>query len=193
MERRSSPKRRNREEVLNIALSVCLENRGIDADPETIIKRKMPDVLFVYNGLRCNIEGKFGNVANAKELVEKDIKGRVENGIAHISVGVIYPRNLRSVSISDLVNKLNISRLAFIIHTENGMGIWHDGLIDDILAELKVAHESMVRDDVVARAVDKLTEGMGVFSVFLLSSTAVCERIMDVLGISENEDVQEDI
>lgn len=179
--------RRNREEVLNVALALCLDERAIDADPETIINRKMPDVIFFYYGLRCNFEGKFDNVPNARELVEADIRGRVESGIAHISVGVIYPANLRSVSKSDLVDNLNKSRLAFIIHSENGQGEWHEGSIDDILAELKAARESMVHDDVVTRAVTKLTEGIGVFSSSILRYPAICERLMKVLGISEAE------
>ena len=180
---------RSREEVLNITLAVCLAARGVPADPEVITRgRHMPDVLVVYRGLRCVIEGKVDDVAGAQNVVAGDAQRRVENGIAHFAIGVVYPAHLRTVRFADLPQELNSADLQFFVYTENGPGQWRAGRVDELLSELKHAHEAVVRDDVVARAVDKLSFGMASLSNHIYSSSAVCDRLIDVLGIGEGED-----
>ncbi|MDY7001045.1 MAG: hypothetical protein SVS15_04595 [Thermodesulfobacteriota bacterium] len=183
-----NPASRKREEVLNVMLAMCISARGIPADPEIILKgHKMPDVFFIYRGLRCVIEGKMSDATNAKNFVAKQTQKRVENGIAHLAVGVVYPKEMRNIPVVKLADELNSAQLEFFIHTENGPGQWHTGVIDDILGELRHAHESIIRDDVVERAVERLSSGMSIFSDYLCASSAVCDRLTEIFGMYEDE------
>lgn len=180
---------RSREEVLNVTLAGCLAARGVAADPEVIIRgRRMPDVIVVFRGLRCVIEGKISDVSNAHGLVAEDARRRVESGIAHFAIGAVYPEHLRTIPFAALAQHLNETDLDFFVHTENGAGDWRSGGIDALLAELKRSHETVVRDDVVVRSVDKLSFGMAAFSDYAFSYPAVCDRLIGVLGIGQAEE-----
>jgi len=82
---------------------------------------------------------------------------------------------------------MNEATYEFMVFTEIGPGEWRSGGVDEILDELRRAHEALVRDDVVKRAVDRLTIGMAAVSTALLDHPAVCDRLIDVLGIGEAE------
>jgi hypothetical protein len=179
---------RQREEVLNVSLASCLGARGIVANPETITsKHKMPDVIATFRGLRCIIEGKIADVSGARDLVASDALRRVEQGIAHIAIGAVYPKLLRNTEFAQVGKALNSAVLDFIVFTEVGAGEWRSGGIDAILDELRRAHEAIVRDDVVTRAVEKLSLGMAAVANSMTQSNAVCDRLIDVLGIGEVE------
>ena len=75
-----------------------------------------------------------------------------------------------------------------MVVTEVEKGNWRSGGIDAILDELRRAHETIVRDDVVIRAVQKLSLGMAVVANALTNSSAVCDRLIEVLGIGEAGD-----
>lgn len=180
---------RQREEVLNVTLAACIAARGVAAVPETITSsHQMPDVIATFRGLRCAIEGKVGDVPNAHDVVQADAQKRVEQGVAHLAVGVVYPIELRTMDFKELPQALNESQLDFVVVTEVGSSDWRSGGIDAILDELRRAHETIVRDDVVTRAVQKLTLGMAAVSNAFWDSPAVCDRLIDVLGIGEPEE-----
>jgi hypothetical protein len=181
---------RQREEVLNVTLASCIASRGLIAAPETITQRhEMPDVIATFRGLRCVIEGKSGDVQNAREVVAGDARRRVEQGVAHLAIAVVYPRELRTTAFAHLLVAMNSAVLDFMVYTENGPGDWRTGGVDAILEELRRAHETIVRDDAVTRAVEKLSLGMGAVANALIGSSAVCDRLIDVLGIGEAEEV----
>jgi hypothetical protein len=179
---------RQREEVLNVSLATCIANRGVTAAPETITTRhEMPDVIASFRGLRCAIEGKIADVAHARDLVAADALRRVEQGVAHLAIGVIYPRGLRTTAFDQLLPALNVASFNFVVFTEVGASEWRSGGVDAILDELRRAHEALVRDDAVVRAVERLSLGMEAVSNSLLNTPAVCDRLIDVLGIHEAE------
>lgn len=179
---------RQREEVLNVTLATIIAARGMAAVPETITSQhQMPDVIATFRGLRCAIEGKTGDVPNARDLVTADAVGRVEQGVAHLAIGVVYPKELRNTSFDILVEAMNAATYDFVIVTEVGAGQWRDGGVDAILDELRRSHEALVRDDVVVRAVDRLNLGMAAVTDALMDSPAVCDRLIEVLGIGEAE------
>ena len=90
-----------REEVFNVILAQILEEHGVISAPERIIKarpgmtRRMPDVLVYFRGLRLIIEGKVEDAPNAEESALNAARQRVEDGLAHIGVAVVYPMLLR--------------------------------------------------------------------------------------------------
>jgi hypothetical protein len=181
---------RQREEVLNVTLASCIASRGLPTAPETITDRhQMPDVIATFRGLRCAIEGKSGDVANARELVANDARNRVDQGIAHLAIAVVYPPALRTTPFVRLRGAMEAARLEFLVYSENGQGDWRSGDVDGVLEELRRAHEAIVRDDAVNRAVQKLSLGIGVTSNSLLNSPAVCDRLIDVLGIGDAEEL----
>lgn len=177
---------RQREEVLNVVLAERLSARGIAASPETITAgHAMPDVIVVFHGLRCAIEGKTGDVGHARQLVSQDALGRVEEGIAQLAIGVVYPRHLRSTSFAALPAAMDAAVLEFFVQTELGAGDWRTGGVDALGEELRRAHDGMVRDDVVVRAVSKIRFGMDAVASILIPEPAICDRLIAVLGIGE--------
>ena len=177
---------RQREEVLNVVLAERLAARGIAASPETISPgHAMPDVIVVYQGLRCAIEGKTGDVPHARQVVAGDARGRVETGIGQLAIGVVYQRALRTTAFAQLPEAMDAATFDFFIHTEVGAGEWRTGGVDAIGEELRRAHDGIVRDDVVVRAVEKIRYGMDAVAAALLPDPAVCDRLIAVLGIGE--------
>ena len=62
----------SRQEVLNVLLAQLLQERGLVAAPEQILRHrtgetKLPDVLVDFQGLRLIIEAEFAGTAGAKE------------------------------------------------------------------------------------------------------------------------------
>lgn len=177
---------RHREEVLNVVLATCLSQRGVNADPETILKRgrARPDVIATFRGLRCSIEGKIGrSVAQAESLVLNDARLRIEQAICQLAIAVIYPPALCSTEFAQLGRSMGAARLKFAVLTEAGAGPWHDGGINDILAELRRAHEILVRDDVLQQAVDTLNIGLSEVASALINNKGACDRLIGVLGV----------
>lgn len=176
---------RHREEVLNTVLATCLGRRGVDADPETILKRgrSRPDVIATFRGLRCAIEGKVADTVNAEANVISDARGRIEQGIAHVAIAVVYPDSLRITAFTALSDALNLAIFKFSVLTEAGDGGWHAGGINDILAELRRAHDILVRDDVLQQAVDTLNIGLAEVASALVNNSGACDRLIRILGI----------
>jgi hypothetical protein len=113
---------RYREEVLNTILAEIILTRGINASPESIQEhgKARPDVIIGFHGLRCVVEGKIADVADAKNLVSEDAGKRIEKGIAHVAIAVIYPKELRSGAFAELRDRLTISPVEFAVCTERG-------------------------------------------------------------------------
>lgn len=147
----------HREEVLNVVFAECLVRYGVSADPETVRKRHLPDVVFDFRGLRCVIEGKHGDAAQARRKVAAQAMGRVETGLAQLAIAVLYPSELKNVSFEKLPRLLVDSEFEFAIATESGLTDWHAGGIGLILAELRRAQETLARDDVVQQIAVELS------------------------------------
>src|SRR5438093_9827461 len=86
----------NRQEVLNVLVAQLLQDRGLVAAPEQIISRldlrsrRMPDVLVDFQGLRLAIESEYAS-RGAEDKASKAALRRVEEGIAHVGMALIYP------------------------------------------------------------------------------------------------------
>jgi hypothetical protein len=132
-------------------LAATIVARGLNASPESIRNhgRERPDVIIVFRGLRCVIEGKVDDVPNAKALAVADASSRVEKGIGHLGIAVVYPSGLRNIAFPDLLAAISQVKLEFSVGSERGPRRWRMGGVDDILDELRRAHETLARDDVV--------------------------------------------
>ena len=150
-----------REEVLNVILAQILEEHGVISAPERIIKarpsmtRKMPDVLVYFRGLRLIIEGKVEDVPNAEESALNAARQRVEDGLAHIGVAVVYPALLRKLEkLEQLKRGMRESHLKVAIYSESGESGFTSANIEELTHMLYQTFDKLVQEDVVKRAAE---------------------------------------
>src|SRR2546426_7497272 len=186
----SVPHEGNREEVLNIRLADLLHHRGLLAVPEQIRTweggKRLPDIIIGYlQGLRIIIEGKVSDSPAAQGAVERDAKGRVEEGLAPICLAVLYPAVLRSVPPDRLAQSLSVVRLRIRVYSEEGEGEWVEGDVDTLSAVLRRAYESMVQEDIVRVAVEEIDRALDTATDLLLTAKTSPDRLRKALGIEE--------
>lgn len=158
-----------RQEVFNVLLAQLLQERGAVVAPESILytgvqkTRQMPDVIVSYQGLRTAIEGEV-EAPNAREKAIESAMRRVESGVAHIGVGVVYPAVLRTVPFAQLKNRLAQTPLEIAVTTEIGSSGFTTGDVDYLERALRSTFEQLIREDVVAEAVALLDTAVDAFA-----------------------------
>jgi len=197
----------SRQEVLNVLLAQLLQERGLVAAPEQIQNfglgtRRMPDVLVDFHGLRLAIEGEFapypsGNLAQAERKAAYSALKRVEQGIAHIGIALIYPDALRSVPFERLKEELARVSLRFAIVTESCQQQlslptiekepvqFTEGSLDTLAEALRRAYEQLIHDEVLEHAIALIEKGIERFVAALRVQPAATERFKSVLEVKE--------
>lgn len=188
--RRVAPKtigHRHREEVINTYLAILLTRHGVNAEPETLHPSgdARPDVMFTMGGLRVIIEGKYADVQDAEKIVLGDASRRVENGICHIAVALVYPKALRSTPTAMLEAALDGSRLRHLIVSETGKNEWAESKPAGILASLRRVHDSLTKDDIVAESARKLSTLIDGIAALWIGQPATCDRLSSLLGMPQ--------
>ena len=195
-----------RQEVLNVLLAQLLQERGLVSAPEQIQRsqgrgRRMPDVLVDFQGLRLAIEGEFatrarGTAASAETRAGEAALRRVEQGIAHVGVALVYPSKLRSVAFSKLKEELEKATLRFAIVTESvqqqlslfpheGPIPFTEGNIDALSEALRLAYEPLIQDEVLQRAVALVEASIERFVTALRVQPAATDRFKTALEVRE--------
>ena len=181
-----------REEVFNVLLALLLHERGVVTAPEQSLKqaieqrRHVPDVLVVYRGLRTVIEGKVADKAGAGEKALEQAGDRVNSGIAHIGIALLYPAAIRNApSFGDVQKVIAECSFRIAIYSETGETGWTEGGIDYLADVLRGAFEQLVREDAVTKAVEALNAGLEQFACSVFVSPATLRRSAEVLGIRE--------
>jgi len=195
-----------RQEVLNVLLAQLLQERGLVSAPEQIqhfqgLGRRMPDVLVDFQGLRLAIEGEFatrasGTASSAEIRAGRAALRRVEQGIAHVGVALVYPSKLRSVAFSELKEELERATLRFAIITESVQQqlylfpheepiLFAEGNIDALSEALRRAYEPLIQDEVLQRAVALLEASIERFVTALGAQPAATERFKTTLEVRE--------
>lgn len=193
---------RVRQEVLNVYLAELLQERNLVALPEQIQSpqgrsRQMPDVIVDFRGLRLAIEGEFA-AARAKERASESALERVEKGIAHIGMAIIYPLSLRGIHMR---NELANTELEFAIITETQQAkvqelpliqvreknhfTFHKGGLDDLVEALHQSYTQLIQDEVLQRAITLVGDGISHFVRALATQSAVPERFASELDVKE--------
>lgn len=178
-----------RQEVLNVVLAQLLQKRGAVSTPENILKvageqeRTMPDVLVHYRGLRTVIEGEVDDHPGARESALSAAHRRVQQGIAHIGVGIVYPAHLRDVEFSELAERLAEAQLHVAIATEAGETDFAAGGVEQVEAALRHAFAELVEEDIVGKATDILDRAVESFSDVVIGKQGWVGRLADTLGI----------
>jgi hypothetical protein len=180
----------SREEVFNVILAQILEKHGVISAPERIIKakpgqtRKMPDVLVDFRGLRLIIEGKVEDIPNAEESALRAARKRVEEGLAHIGVAVVYPVLLRKIERpSQLTKRLKEIQLRVAIYSESGESGFTDTRIENIPNMLFQTFDQLVQEDVVKRATEMLAEAVEKAAPVLAAIPSFPREAAKILGI----------
>ncbi|MGA8572033.1 MAG: hypothetical protein ACLP7A_16205 [Desulfobaccales bacterium] len=180
----------SREEVFNVILAQILEEHGVISAPERIIKarpgvaRKMPDVLVYFRGLRLIIEGKVDDTHNAEESALNSARQRVEEGLAHIGVAVVYPALLRKLEKpSQLKKGLENSELRVAIFNESGETGFSSANIKQLTNMLYQTFDQLVQEDVVSRATAILDEAVEKLAPVLAAIPDFPSEAAKILGI----------
>ena len=178
-----------RQEVLNVILAQILQERGVATVPESIItdvlvhRRRMPDVMIDFYGLRTVIEGEVSDRPAAAERALQSARQRVEEGIAHIGMAVVYPSYLRQVEFDQLKSQLNDSQLEVAIFTESGERGFTSGSIDYLTTLLHQTLDQLIQQDVVAQAVAILDAGIDQVNAVVRDTPGFISRAAQILGI----------
>lgn len=180
-----------REEVFNVLLALLLHERGVVTAPEQSLKqavegrRRIPDVLVSFQGLRTVIEGKVDDQPQAQERAILEAQERVSKGIAHIGVAVLYPATLRQVPFASLMDSLAHSTFRIAVCSEAGETGWTEGGLDYLADLLRRTFHQLVKEDVVSKAVETLNAGINEFARLTFTSQATVQRAAQILGIGE--------
>lgn len=176
-----------RQEVFNVLLAQLLQKRGVISAPENIVNanaaKRMPDVIVNFNGLRTAIEGEVGDHADAPQLALASARQRVEEGIAHIGIAIVYPEQLRKAEFARLDEELAQSELAIAIVTEAGDTGFVNGDVNYLENALRHAFEQLLKEDVVARAVATLDSGIDQFARIVADKSGMTDHMAEALGI----------
>lgn len=192
-----------RQEVVNVVLAQILQEHGLVAAPEQILKRpleavRLPDVLVDFQGLRLAIEAEFSNTPSARDIARDKAQERVEQAIAHVGVAVVYPAKLRGLSFDRLKHELDNANLQFLILTEavvtqaqlflfptGQKPAFTKGKIRDLVTALRRSYEQLVKDETVQRAVELIESGIEHLLFSLASQPAATDRLAQALGIGD--------
>jgi len=179
-----------RQEVLNVILAQLLQDRGIVSVPEGIIKsidnrRRMPDVMVDFLGLRMMIEGEVSDQRDAEERALRSAQRRVEEGLAHIGLAVIYPEFLRRVPFEQLKDKLENGPIKLATTSESGISGFTSGNVNHLIDILYKTYEQLAQEDVVGQAVAIIDAAVEKAAIALRHSPAFPEEASLILGIRE--------
>jgi hypothetical protein len=193
---------RVRQEVLNVYLAELLQERGLVALPEQILSRRgqshhMPDVIVDFQGLRLAIEGEFAST-RAKKRASESALNRVEEGIAHIGIAVVYPVSLRSAhtrkELSDAelefaviteTHSADAQQLPLIQVREENHFSFVKGSINDLVEALRQSYEQLIKDEVLQHAVSLIGGAIEHFVNALATQPATPERFAEALDVKE--------
>ena len=185
---------RYREEVINSELAELLRKCGLQADPETIKKANKPDVIINMGGLNVVIEGRFGN----KQSLRRDVKARIEEGIADISLGILYPSELREADdLNHLREKIKRCLYHGFVCYYGKQGVesqdFESSGLRDVVEILNNIFGIYIRNDLVREQVKDVEELLeeAVDDIcktnFFFNSEALVERLRDTLGVTNHE------
>lgn len=180
-----------REEVFNVLLALLLHERGVVSAPEQSLKqalqehRQVPDVMVLFRGLRTVIEGKVGDKPDAADKAAAQARGRVDTGMAHIGIALLYPAVLRKAPFAELQDQLAKSTFKVAVCSEAGETGWTDGGMDYLADLLPRTFDQLVREDVVSQAAETLSSGIEDFAKKVFTTPGTIQKAAEVLGIRE--------
>lgn len=141
-----------------------------------------PVILLDVRGLRVVLSANFFDHTIAEKVVSEDIRSLVSNGIAHLAVGVIYPKILREISSAKIIGELEKSNIRYQIVTEFGENnTWLEGTPTTLIAAIFRAQESLVKEDIIKRITKKLNVQLNAIARLWINERGACDRLSYLL------------
>ena len=180
-----------RQEVLNVILAQILRERVVVSVPEKVLKeilskkRRMPDVMVDFMGLRTVIEGEVDDQPDAKKKAWESARKRVEEGIAHIGVALVYPAFLRQLDLEQLKTQMAECQFEIAVAAESEFGDqgFNSGNVNYLAEILRKTFDQLVKEDVVAQAVALLDAGIDQVASAVRHSPGFVPKAAQILGI----------
>lgn len=182
---------RYRQEVFNVLLAQLLQERGIVTAPESVVRagpaqaRRIPDVIVSFYGLRTAIEGEVEDQTDAEKKAVASATQRVEDGVAHIGIAIVYPLDLRGLEFKNLKRALSDGQLRMSIVTESGQTGYVTGDLGHLERSLRDAFDQLVEEDVVSKAASILDAGVEQFAGAVMAKPGIAGRLAQTLGIRD--------
>lgn len=167
-------------------MATLLSRRGLVALPEQRLPHALPDVLVSFRGLRLILEGEVDDQPGAEGRAWQKAVERVDKGLAHLALALVYPHHLRHTSPDETLRALESAPLRFSVCTAPAPAVphWHEGTIDLLHATLENAYTLLASEDEVRAAVELLTQGINTLANALFGLGVSDERLAAPLGIS---------
>jgi len=174
-----------RQEVINVVLAQELTERGLTASPEVFLQRAAVDVLASFRGLRLAIEGEVDDQPGAAERAWRKARERVERGLAHVGLAVVYPSRLRHLSLADLPRGIAEGRLrfSFCLRISPTPPAWQEGDLAFLRAALDEAFRHLSSENEVRAAAKLLTNCIEELAREMFSEAAAVRRAAAPLGV----------
>jgi hypothetical protein len=133
--------------------------------------------------LRTVIEGEVDDQAGAADRALGAARRRVEQGIAHIGIAIVYPADLRDVQFEELRRRLAQCELQVAVVTEAAETGFAGGGLDQLEIALRRGFEELLAEDIVGRATAALGAGVEEFAAFTVGKAGYVGRLAKTLGI----------
>lgn len=187
------------EETINVQLATLLTSRGLDANAETIDRGLSPDVLIILEGLKLVLEGR--NETQRSSLM-RHCKKRVEDGVADISMAILYPEELKTaINMADLARAIENSRFDGEIFYVGRAGIastpFRAASLDEIVQTINTVFRLRVQNEIVREQVANLQETIeqvvshATRTNLFFNSDVLVKRLKEALGIEGHGDSED--
>ncbi|GEM_PF-179651 len=175
----------HREETINTLLALVLAQHGLMAEAEIITggaSKKLPDVFFKLDGLNVILEGKFAR-QGTETAAYAQASQRMIQGLAHITIAIMYPEDLRHVSTTEVQTALQRCTFRYVILSEAGKTEWLEGDVTKLIADIRQAQTALLEDNLVETLAASLGEVLLHAANMWTKETATCEKFSRLLGV----------
>jgi len=159
---------------------------GLVALPEQRLKQGvMPDLLLPFRGFYLVIEAEVDDQPQAQEQAWCKAVERVEQGLAHLALALVYPASLRELPFSQLGDALRATQLRFSLCAPPipDAPDWRTGDLNALTTTLQHAYQSLASEDEVRAAVEHLKQGVNLLAEAIYAMQVPDARLAEPLGI----------
>lgn len=145
----------------------------------------MPDLLLPFRGFYLVIEAEVDDQPQASEQAWRKAVERVEQGLAHLALALVYPAALRGLPINQLTNALRTTPLRFSLCAPPVPDApdWRTGDLNALTTTLQHAYQSLASEDEVRAAVEHLKQGVNLLAEAIYAMQVPDARLAEPLGI----------
>lgn len=145
----------------------------------------MPDLLLPFRGFYLVIEAEVSDQPQAQERAWRKAVERVEQGLAHLALALVYPAELRRLTPNQLTNTLHQIPLRFSLCAPPipDAPDWRTGDLNALTTTLQHAYQTLASEDEVRAAVEYLKQGVNLLAQAIYATQIPDGRLAEPLGI----------